>query len=101
MAKKSKIARNKYRMEMVEKYRERRRELLKIMNNADLPEEEREEARRKFNNIPRDASPTRVRLRCEVTGRPRGNYRKFRLSRIKLRELAHQGLVPGVTKSSW
>lgn len=101
MAKKSKIARNKYRMEMVEKYKERRRELLKIMNNADLPEVEREEARRKFNNIPRDASPTRVRLRCEVTGRPRGNYRKFKLSRIQLRELAHQGLVPGVTKSSW
>jgi len=101
MAKKSKIARNKYRMELVDKYKERRRELLKVMNNADLPEAEREEARRKFNNIPRDASPTRVRLRCEVTGRPRGNYRKFRLSRIKLRELAHQGLVPGVTKSSW
>lgn len=101
MAKKSKIARNKYRMELVEKYKERRRELLKIMNNADLPEAEREEARRSFNNIPRDASPTRVRLRCEVTGRPRGNYRKFRLSRIQLRELAHKGLVPGITKSSW
>lgn len=101
MAKKSKIARNKHRMALVEKYRERRRELLKIMNNADLPEAEREEARRSFNNIPRDASPTRIRLRCEVTGRPRGNYRKFKLSRIKFRELAHQSLIPGITKSSW
>ena len=101
MAKKSMIARNQYRMRVVEKYRKRREELIKTMNNPNLPDADREEARRMFNNIPRDASPTRIRVRCDVTGRPRGNYRKFRLSRIKFRELAHQGLVPGVTKSSW
>ena len=101
MAKKSKIARNIHRMKMVEKYRERRQELLKMMHDPNLGDVEREEATRKFNNIPRDASPTRIRERCHVTGRPRGGYRKFRLSRIKFRELALQGMVPGVTKSSW
>ena len=101
MAKKSKIARNLHRMKMVEKYRERRKELLKIMNDPETPDVEREEAARKFNNIPRDASPTRVRVRCEITGRPRGNYRKYRLSRNKFRELSLAGLLPGVTKSSW
>ncbi|CAM2005968.1 30S ribosomal protein S14 [Acanthopleuribacter pedis] len=101
MAKKSKIARNIHRQKMVEKYRERRIQLLKIINNPEAGDEEREEAMRKFRNIPRDASPTRVRLRCEVTGRPRGNYRKFRLCRNKFRELGLAGLIPGVTKSSW
>jgi small subunit ribosomal protein S14 len=101
MAKKSKIAKNIKRMNMVAKYRERRQELLKIMRDPNTPDVEREEATRKFNNLPRDASPTRVRVRCEVTGRPRGNYRKFRLSRIKFRELALSGMIPGVTKSSW
>ena len=101
MAKKSKIARNLYRMKVVEKYRERRKELLKKMYDVNISDAEREDAARKFRNLPRDASPTRVRLRCEVTGRPRGNYRKFRLSRIKFRELSLQGLVPGITKSSW
>lgn len=101
MAKKSKVARNKYRVAMVKKYRARREELIKTMNDPNISEVEREEARRRFNNIPRDASPTRVRLRCELTGRPRGNYRKFKLSRIKFRELALQGMLPGVTKSSW
>ncbi len=101
MAKKSKIARNLYRMATVEKYREKRKELLGIMHDPNAPEAERQEATRKFNNLPRDSSATRVRVRCEVSGRSRGNYRKFRLSRIKFRELAHQGLLPGVTKSSW
>ncbi|MDJ0839322.1 MAG: 30S ribosomal protein S14 [Acidobacteriota bacterium] len=101
MAKKSKIAKNLKRMKLVEKYRERRQELIKQMNDLNLSDAEREEAARKFHNIPRDASPTRVRVRCDVTGRPRGNYRKFRLSRIKFRELAHQGMLPGITKSSW
>ena len=101
MAKKSKIARNKHRLETVKKYRARRKELVKTMNDPNIGEVEREEARRRFNNIPRDASPTRTRLRCEITGRPRGNYRKFKLSRIKFRELALQGMLPGVTKSSW
>ena len=101
MAKKSKIARNLHRMATVEKYREKRNELLKIMRDPNSGDVEREEAIRKFNNLPRDASPTRVRVRCEVSGRPRGNYRKFRLSRIKFRELANAGMLPGVTKSSW
>ena len=101
MAKKSKIARNLYRENLVKKYRARREELLKKMYDLNLSEAERDEARQKFNNIPRDASPTRLRVRCGVTGRPRGNYRKFKLSRVKFRELALQGLIPGVTKSSW
>ena len=101
MAKKSKIARNKHREELVAKYRERRAELVKMINDPNLPDAEREEARRRFNNIPRDASPTRVRVRCEASGRPRGNYRKYKLSRVKFRELALAGLIPGVTKSSW
>lgn len=101
MAKKSKIARNLYRMKMVEKYRARRKELLNLMYDPNISEADREEAVRKFNNLPRDASPTRVRIRCEITGRSRGVYRKFKLSRIKFRELALQGHLPGVTKSSW
>lgn len=101
MAKKSKIARNLHRIKTVAKYREKRNELLGIMRDLNLSDSDREEATRKFNNLPRDASPTRVRLRCEVSGRTNGNYRKFRLSRIKFRELALQGMVPGVTKSSW
>ena len=101
MAKKSKIAKNKHRETIVKKYRARRQELLNIMNDPNLADADREEARRKFNNIPRDASPTRLRIRCEVTGRPRGNYRKFKLCRIKFRELALQGMIPGITKSSW
>ncbi len=101
MAKKSKIAKNNARVALVKKYRVRRKELLKIMHDPNAPDADRQEATRKFNNIPRDASPTRIRVRCDVTGRPRGNYRKFRLSRIKFRELSLQGLVPGITKSSW
>ena len=101
MAKASKIARNRFRMETVEKYRDKRNELLAVMRNNELSEEERMEATRKFHRLPRDSSRTRVRVRCEVTGRPRGNYRKFKLSRIKFRELSLQGLVPGITKSSW
>jgi small subunit ribosomal protein S14 len=101
LAKKSKIAKNEKRMAMVEKYRERRQALLDQMHDLNLGDAEREEAARKFQNLPRDASPTRVRLRCGVSGRPRGNYRKYKLSRIKFRELALQGMIPGVTKSSW
>ena len=89
------------RMKTVEKYREKRNELLQIMRDPSVGDAERMEASRKFNNLPRDASPTRIRVRCDVTGRPRGNYRKYRLSRIKFRELALQGMLPGVTKSSW
>lgn len=101
MAKKSKIAKNMNRMKTVEKHRAVRKELVKKMYDLELTPEERAAARRQFNNLPRDASPTRVRLRCEITGRSRGNYRKFRMCRIKFREMALAGLLPGVTKSSW
>jgi len=89
MAKKSKIAKEKKRQELVAKYAEVRREL---KEKGDI------EALRK---LPRDSSPTRLTRRCEVTGRPRGVLRKFRLSRITFRELAHKGQIPGVKKSSW
>lgn len=101
MAKKSKIAKNLKRIKLVEKYATRRKELLSQMHDYNLSDADREEAAKKFQNIPRDASPVRVRNRCDITGRPRGNYRKFRLSRIKFRELALQAMLPGVTKSSW
>lgn len=89
MAKKSKVAKEKKRQELVEKYRELRAEL---EQNRDI------EALRR---LPRDSSPTRLKNRCEVTGRPRGYLRKFKLSRIAFRELAHKGQLPGVKKSSW
>lgn len=89
MAKKSKIARNKQREATVEKYRAIREEMKK---NKDYEG---------FKKLPRDASPTRLVNRCEVTGRPHGVLRKFGVSRIKFRELAHKGQIPGVKKSSW
>lgn len=89
MAKKSKIVKEKQRQEIVAKYAELRKEL---KEKGDY------EALRK---LPRDASPTRLRNRCEITGRPRGNLRKFKMSRIKFRELAYKGQIPGVKKSSW
>lgn len=101
MAKKSKIARNEYRKRQVEKYREQREELLGIIKDPKVSEDSRDEAYRALRRLPRDASPTRVRNRCNVTGRPRGYYRKFGLSRIALRDLALRGDLPGVTKSSW
>ncbi|OFS61521.1 30S ribosomal protein S14 [Nosocomiicoccus sp. HMSC09A07] len=89
MAKKSKIARNKQREATVEKYRAIREEMKKNKDYEGL------------KKLPRDASPTRLVNRCEVTGRPRGVLRKFGVSRIKFRELAHKGQIPGVKKSSW
>ena len=101
MARTSKIARNEHRKRMVEKYREQRLELKAIIKDPRLSEEERDEAYRALRRLPRDASPTRIRNRCSMTGRPRGFYRKFGLSRIALRDLALRGDLPGVTKSSW
>ncbi|MGM7702101.1 30S ribosomal protein S14 [Pseudalkalibacillus sp. Hm43] len=89
MAKKSKVAKERKRQEMVEHYAEIRRK---------LKEEGDYEALRK---LPRDSSPTRLKNRCEVTGRPRGYLRKFKMSRIAFREFAHKGQIPGVKKSSW
>ena len=101
MATKAKIARNDKRREVVERCRERRLELKKLVQDPRRSQEERTAAMLALQKLPRDASPTRIRNRCAVTGRPRGYYRKFGLSRIALRDLARQGYLPGVTKSSW
>lgn len=101
MAKKSAIEKNKRRERMVKQYAARRAKLKAIANNRELPMEERFAARLKLAELPRNSAPSRVRLRCEMTGRPRGNYRKFKLSRIALRDLASTGQIPGMVKSSW
>ena len=101
MAKKSKIFRNKQRIETVKKYAARRAELKNILRSPDSTEEEVEEARVAIQKLPRNANPIRVRNRCMLTGRPRGYYRKFGLSRLALREKALRGELPGVTKASW
>ena len=101
MAKKSIINRNEKRKKIVARYAERRNELKKAMYDPSLSYEEREIAAKKLRAMPRDSAPIRVRNRCQITGRPRGIYKKFMLSRMKLRELAHEGMIPGVTKSSW
>ena len=101
MAKKSAVERNDKRKRMVEKYAAKREELKAIALNEDLPLEERFKARLKLAELPRNSAPNRVRNRCEVSGRPRGYYRKLKMSRIALRELGNYGLVPGLVKSSW
>ena len=101
MAKKSMIEKNKRRMRQVERYAGRRAELKATAKDSSLTPEERFNARLKLAKLPRSASPVRVRLRCALTGRPRGVYRKFGLSRIALRDLASAGQIPGVVKSSW
>ncbi|MGE0529299.1 MAG: 30S ribosomal protein S14 [Bdellovibrionales bacterium] len=101
MAKLSSIHKNDRRREMAEKYGRYRAELRKKANNPHLSDEERAASRLKLEKLPRDTSPTRVITRCYLTGRPRGNYRKFGLSRMAFRQLAHRGLLPGVTKASW
>ena len=101
MAKKSSIEKNKRRMKLSKQYAAKRARLKAIANDVNLPDEDRFEARLKLAELPRNSSPNRVRLRCELTGRPRGNYRKFKLSRIALRELASTGQIPGMVKSSW
>ena len=101
MAKKSAIERNKKRMLLAKKYAGRRERLKASAGNRELPAEERFSARMKLAQLPRNSSPVRIRNRCELTGRPRGYYRKFKLSRIALRELASNGHIPGMTKSSW
>jgi small subunit ribosomal protein S14 len=101
MAKKSAIEKNKRRAKLAKQYAAKRARLKAIAGDRDLPMEERFAARLKLAELPRNSSPTRVRLRCELTGRPRGNYRKFKLSRIALRDLASTGQIPGVVKASW
>jgi len=101
MAKTSKINRNEQRKATVAKYAERRAELKKTIKSPRTAPAERELAMRALRKMPRDASATRVRNRCAMTGRPRGYYRKFGVSRIALRDLALAGELPGVTKASW
>ncbi|SEC26196.1 30S ribosomal protein S14 [Streptomyces sp. TLI_105] len=101
MAKKSKIAQNEKRKEIVERHAERRAELKEIIRHPSSTAAERETARAELRRQPRDASATRVRNRDSVDGRPRGHLRKFGLSRVRARQQAHAGLLPGVTKSSW
>ncbi|MFF5701425.1 30S ribosomal protein S14 [Streptomyces sp. NPDC012794] len=101
MAKKSKIARNEKRKETVERYAPRRAELKEVIRRTSSTTAEREAALAELRRQPRDASATRVRNRDSVDGRPRGHLRKFGLSRVRVRQQAHAGFLPGVTKSSW
>lgn len=101
MAKLALINREDKRRKMVEKYAKKRAELEAIFNDVTRSDEERFEARLKFQALPRNSSPVRLRNRCQITGRPRGVYRKFGLGRSKLREIAMRGEVPGMTKASW
>lgn len=100
MAKKSMIEREKKRARIVEKYAEKRESLLEAFRTADS-QQEKLQIHRQIQQLPRSSSRTRLRNRCQITGRPRGYYRDFGLSRNVLREWAHQGLLPGVVKSSW
>mgnify|MGYP001359190426 FL=1 len=101
MAKVSMIARENKRIKMVQKFAKKREELKKVISDMNLSDEERYEARLKLQKLPRDASPVRLQRRCKITGRPHAVYRRFGLSRNKLRELAMNGDVPGLVKSSW
>lgn len=101
MAKKSSIEKNNRRVALVKRFAGKREKLKEVANDMALAPEERFAARLKLAELPRNSSPTRIRKRCELTGRSRGNYRKMKLCRIKLRELASHGLIPGMVKSSW
>ena len=101
MSKLSLIQRNKKRIKLYSNYKAKHDKLLKQANNKKLSPEEQFQARLKLSKIPRNASKVRIRNRCALTGRARGVYRKFKLSRIAFRELASIGHVPGITKSSW
>ena len=101
MAKTSMIEKNNRRMALSKKFAAKRAKLKAIARNKELAPEERFAAQIKLSELPRNSHPTRIRNRCLLTGRPRAVYRKFRLSRIALRELGSQGLIPGLVKSSW
>ena len=101
MAKTSAIQRNLKRIRLVKKYAKKRLALKKIINDKKLPLNERFKAQLKLAKIPRNSAKIRIRNRCEITGRPHGVYRKLKISRIALRELASKGKIPGMTKSSW
>jgi small subunit ribosomal protein S14 len=101
MAKKSKIAKNNQRAELVARYAERRADLLAIIKDPEAAYADKREAYQQLAKMPRDASATRYRNRCGITGRPRAYFRKFGMSRSALRALAHEGELPGVRKASW
>ncbi len=101
MAKKSAIERNNKRRKLADRYAARRATLKAAANDRSLPMEERFAARLKLAKLPRNSARVRVRNRCEISGRPRGTYRKFKMSRIALRDLASAGQIPGMVKSSW
>ncbi len=101
MAKKGKIEKNQRRYELVQRYAARRRELVEVIKDPAATLTEKREAQRALRKLPRDSSATRLRNRCQLTGRPRGYLRKFGLSRIAFRENALEGIIPGVRKSSW
>ena len=101
MAKLAVVLRDQKRRKTVEKFKAKRKALLEVLGSPGASDEEKEAARARLQKLPRDASPSRLRNRCALTGRPRGVYRKFGLARNKLRELALRGEVPGVIKASW
>ena len=101
MAKTSQIHRDRRRKLLIEKYAERRAELRAKLKDRSVSMEEKLEVQMAFSKLPRNSCPTRLKRRCSLTGRPRGYYRKFGISRIALRELALKGYLPGVRKSSW
>jgi len=101
MAKTSMVNRERKREKLVKKYADKRARLRAIVKDMSLTGEERKEARTRLNKMPRDSSPSRMRNRCNLTGRPNGYYRKFGLGRNKLREAAMRGDIPGLVKASW
>jgi small subunit ribosomal protein S14 len=101
MAKKSAVNRNEKRKALAKRFAARRARLKAVATDENLPLEERFDARLKLAELPRNSAPNRYRNRCEITGRPRAFYKKLRMSRIALRELASRGLIPGMVKSSW
>jgi small subunit ribosomal protein S14 len=101
MAKKSAVEKNNHRKALVARYKNKRTALLAVANDEAVSAEERFSARLKLAELPRNSAPTRIRNRCEITGRPRANYRKLKMSRVALRELGSKGLIPGLLKSSW
>ena len=101
MAKTSAIQRNLKRIRMTKKFMNRRKKLKAIIKNRKLPLNERFEAQLKLTKLPKNSAKTRIRNRCEITGRPHGVYRKLKISRIALRQMASAGQIPGMTKSSW
>ena len=101
MAKTSAIQRNLKRIKLAKKFLKKRNELKKIISDKKLPLDERFKAQLKLSKLPKNSAKIRIRNRCEITGRPHGVYRKLRISRIALRQMASSGKIPGMTKSSW